>query len=416
MKTSSLLFWTVAACFAVSCQPEDVTGPRPLPQRGYLWQRDWTSAVEDALTAAQENLQGVVLLGAEIEWLGGKPRVVRANVAWEKVKESSLPCSIALRVAPFSSRAVAPDVVVRAIAEVAISLLSEAQSHGVKIEELQLDYDCAQKNLANYQSWLHRIRAAVRPHRFVITALPAWLDEPGFAGLLEEVDGYVLQVHSVPTTNGEGAKLCDPEKARSWVVKAARLRRSFSVALPTYRCTAGYDEAGKLIGVAMDSVQPSWPPATRQLNFASDADAISTLVHEWQTARPAAMRELLWYRIPVATDTRNWRWPTLHAVMAGRKPVRDFQVISVGENPVDLSLRNGGESDDENPVAIVAHWKHGELVAADALAGWEVRAQKLSAQFTTASSHPFRLPPGAERGIGWLRYASPVRPELVVQK
>ncbi len=209
--------------------------------------------------------------------------------------------------------------------------------------------------------------------------------------------------------------LCDPAAARRWVAKAAKLHRPFAVALPTYRCTAGYNGAGKLLGVAMDSVQPAWPPGTRRLEFAADADEIAGLVNEWQRQRPAELRELIWYRIPVATDARNWRWPTLSAVMEGRKPERRFEIVSAGDNPVDLSLRNAGESDDDRLEAVVASWSSGELVASDALTGWNVRSQNQSAIFSVTPGQPLRLPPGAERKIGWLRYAAPVRLDFSFQ-
>jgi hypothetical protein len=86
----------------------------------------------------------------------------------------------------------------------------------------------------------------IQPMKFVITTLPARLDEPEFPTLLHEVDGYVLQVHSVPTLQESGrAVLCDTALARKWVGKAANLKLPFSVALPTYRCLAAYDSGGK---------------------------------------------------------------------------------------------------------------------------------------------------------------------------
>ena len=38
------------------------------------------------------------------------------------------------------------------------SLLSEAAEHGAQPEEVQLDFDCAQKNLRNYRTWLRILR------------------------------------------------------------------------------------------------------------------------------------------------------------------------------------------------------------------------------------------------------------------
>ena len=196
-------------------------------------------------------------------------------------------------------------------------LVDLAASRGVALTEFQVDFDCAQKNLCAYRAWVRALREVVQPLRFTLTTLPACLDDPEFVPLLRDADGYVLQVHSVPTSNvANRATLCDPTLARTWINKAARLGLPFSVALPTYRCTAGYDATGKLLGVAMDSVQPAWPPNTGVLEFATNADEIAMLVKEWQQARPPQLREIIWYRLPVATDIRNWRWVTLSAVMS----------------------------------------------------------------------------------------------------
>jgi hypothetical protein len=205
------------------------------------------------------------------------------------------------------------------------------------------------------------------------------------------------------------AKLCDPVAARTWVKKAAQLHVPFAVALPTYRCAAGYDEKGRLLGVAMDSVQPKWPSGTRLLDFASNADEIADLTSEWLHRRPPELQSLIWYRLPVSTDTRNWRWPTLSAVMSGRKPQRRFVVTRDGENPVDLALRNIGESDDSHVPAIVACWQGTDLVASDALFGFEFSRKDSCATFRVGQGMRVRMPPGASRHVGWLRFAGPVQ-------
>jgi hypothetical protein len=319
-------------------------------------------------------------------------------------------------VAPFLGSYGVDDARIKSVVDVAKSLCEDARKNGVNVQEFQLDFDSAQNDLANYREWLRVLRSAIRPIRFVITTLPAWLDEPMFVSLVREVDGYVLQVHSVPSRSGESATLCDSRLARMWVEKAAQLQLPFSVALPTYRCSAGYDAAGKLLGVAMDSVQPAWPPNTRVLEFASDADQIAALVNEWQQARPRELRELIWYRVPVATDARNWRWATLSAVMAGRKPLHKLSVVQEGENPIDVAIMNEGETDEQLDSAVTVTWRGQTLVAADALAGWIVDLARESAIFTIADGHHMRLPPGATRKIGWLRYDQPTNLRLILAK
>jgi hypothetical protein len=388
----------------VGCDHATPGSKEPLRQRGYVWQRNWTSAVVEAVAETEKRMDGVVLLGAEIDAKG--PSAIKASIDWEKLKETKKPLAIALRIAPFSGPFAVDDAPIGEIARVTKALLADAKSHDVTLAEFQLDFDCAQKNLAGYRRWLSILRPLIQPVRFVITTLPAWLDEPDFVKLIDDVDGYILQVHSVPTLQESGrAVLCDPQLVRKWVAKAAKLGRPFAVSLPTYRCLAGYDSNGKLFGVAFDSVQPSWPNGTRVVEYSVDADEIAGLVAEWKATRPKGLRELLWYRVPVASDIRNWRWPTLAAVMDGRKPAHKLEVLSEGENPVDVSIANTGEADEQRNPLVTVNWNaDATVVASDALPGWTLKIDNQHAVFQLAAESHLRLSPGSRRSIGWLRY------------
>jgi hypothetical protein len=388
----------------VGCDHAKPALKEPLRQRGYVWHRNWTSAVVEAVAESEKRMDGVVLLGAEIDAKG--PSTIKASIDWERLKEAKKPLAVALRVTPFSGPFATDDATISEIARVTKALLADAKSHDVTLAEFQLDFDCAQKNLAGYRRWLSILRPLLEPVRFVITTLPAWLDEPDFVKLIDDVDGYILQVHSVPTLQeSRRAVLCDPQLVRKWVAKAAKLGRPFSVSLPTYRCLAGYDSNGKLIGVAFDSVQPSWPIGTRVIEYSVDADEIADLVSEWKRTRPKGLRELLWYRVPVTSDIRNWRWPTLSAVMDGRKPAHKLEVLSEGENPVDVSIANRGEADEQRNLLVTVNWNAGTtVVASDALPGWTLKIDNQHAVFQLASDSHLRLSPGNSRSIGWLRY------------
>jgi hypothetical protein len=360
--------------------------------------------VIDSLAEAERRMDGVVLLGAEINLAEKKLEISKATIDWDAVKRGSQYRALALRVAPFAGPFRSDDAPAQAIVDLAKQLLSDARAHDVNLEEFQFDFDCAQKNLGSYRTWLLALKPIVQPTRFVITVLPAWLNDSEFPKLVREVDGYVLQVHSVPISTGTNAKLFDARLAREWVRKAARFGTPFEVAVPTYRCAAGYGPDGKLLSVAMDSVQPVWPPGTRVLEFGADANEIAALVNNWQQTRPPQLRELIWYRIPIATDTRNWRWATLSAVMSGRLPEHKLNILQEGENPIDLSIFNAGEADEQLNANVSATWNGAGLTASDALAGWNMKSENGRAIFTVTASHGLRLPPGTTRKIGWLRF------------
>jgi uncharacterized protein DUF3142 len=390
-----------ACALIASCRPQShVT---PLLQRGYLWQRDWTQAVAVAVTEADRQMDGVVVHGADIQWNAGRPSPIRANLSWQTLEGLKKPVALALRIEPYPGPFVEHDLAAMTIVREATRLIQDAKAHRLNLSELQLDFDCPQKKLAGYEIWVRTVRTAIRPIKLVLTVLPVWLDERDFPDLLQQSDGYVLQVHSIPTGHRTGHEvLCDPAFARSWVTKAGALGRPFDVALPTYRCTAGYNPDGNLLGVAMDSVAPVFPPGTRLLEFDSDADALARLVNDWHAARPEYLKGVIWYRLPVSTDRQNWRWPTVTAVMEGRIPLRRIEVSGRGDNPVDLSISNNGEADVPVNCTVTVTWKDGNLIASDALHGWNIRLEPGRAFFR--STHGLRLPPGTRIDIGWLRY------------
>jgi hypothetical protein len=371
----------------------------------------------EAVQEAGEHVDGMVIIAAEIVWNGATPKAIRANVDWQTLKNAKKPIALALRIAPYPGPFSKNDAAAKYIIEVAKSILTDAAAHGLNVSEFQLDFDCAQNKLSSYSTWVDAVRAVVHPTRFAITTLPVWLKEPAFVPLVRLVDSYVLQVHSVPTSTRAGQSvLLDPDLARQWVRTAANFRIPFSVALPTYRCLAGYDQAGKLLGVAMDSVDLAWPPGTRILEFSTDSDDAAALVKEWSSARPAELRELIWYRIPVATDQRNWRWPTLAAVMSGRKPIHKLDVIRHGDNPIDLSIRNTGEAEKQIAVRLTVAWTGASLIAWDALPGWTVETGKERAVFKRADGTRSELPPGSERSVGWLRFDNVVATSSVAEE
>ena len=398
-------FTALALVGPFGCHQSTTTASGPLPQRGYLWQRAWNPAVQAAVHEADKRMDGMVIIGAEILWNGSTPTTNRANIDWSTLKNAQKPMALVLRVAPYPGPFSEEDSTAKYIAGVAKSLITDATAHGLTVSEFQLDFDCAQKKLSGYSLWVKAVRTAILPTRFVITTLPAWLNEPEFSPLVRLADSYVLQVHSVPISSQAGESfLLDTGLARKWVQKAAGLGIPFSVALPTYRCLAGYDRSGKLMGVVMDSVDVAWPPGTRTLEFSTDADDTAALVNEWLSCRPRELKELIWYRIPVATDQRNWRWPTLTAVMAGRKPAHKLQAVQRGDNPIDISVKNTGEADKQVGVRVTVTWTGASIVAFDTLPGWTVVAKNERAVFTRIDGSQMELPPGNERSVGWLRF------------
>lgn len=397
-----------ALAFTTACHRE-TTSRAPLTHRAYVWQREWTSAVTAAVNESKAHLSGHVVLGAEITWRGSIVKPLRASIDWPALGPS---CALALRVAPWPGPF--DEATVKPIVAEAQHLLSEAKSHGVTCNELQLDFDCAQKKLAGYVQCVRAVREAIQPARLVITTLPSWLDEPEFKTLIATADGYVLQVHSVlPARKGDQIAICDPERAKKCVVRANALGRDFEVALSTYSALVGFDPLGKLLGYHFEGPAPDWPASTKIVQYRSHPDELAALVRDWQTDRPKHLKGIMWYRLPLKTDRQNWKLSQLLAAVEGRPLRHELAAGTENENPVDVFLINRGEA-DEAPQPVRVTWKDARLVASDALPGWRLVAGADSATFVlehqTNGGRPSAFPtlsPGTRRSIGWLRFDNP---------
>lgn len=414
---SAAVLLSLTGCKEPSVPPA-VTSGDPLPHRAYVWQRQWTPAVSQAVSESRPRI-GHVLLGCEVTWRKDTAQPLRASIDWPSVRNST--CSLALRVAPHAVPL--PSEAAPVIIAEARKLLADAQSHQVTVPELQLDFDCAEKKLSGYLPLVQALRAAIQPVPLVITTLPVWLDEPEFPVLIAAADRYVLQVHSVrPARPSDRVAICDPERARQCVAQAAKLGRDFEVALPTYSALVGLSPDGSVIGYAFEGSHPAWPAGTRSLPYRCEPNDMADLVREWTDHRPAHLRGVLWFRLPVPTDTRNWTWPQLQAAMEGRHLKQLLSANTKGDNPVDILLNNEGE-DHHVMAAVIATWETGNLIASEALPGWRVAIESGKATFAPGEIHPSpvsadgtkmrrrvlvpSLPPGVSRSIGWLRFDQP---------
>lgn len=385
-----------------------------------MWQRSWTPAVREAVSEAH-GFAGLVALAAEVDFRGESPRVVRVPPDGPALKASGRPVGMAVRVLSFPGRFGDDPRLGEFLAQLARSLIDEARGRGISLSEIQIDYDCPESKLDDYRGLLPGLREAVAPVPVVITALPAWLrQKEAFGNLIEAADGYVLQVHSLspPRSPEERIVLCDPQAAQEWVEAAARFRKPFRVALPTYGYVAAFDRTGKLLGLSAEGPRLSWPAGVRIERARSDPAAMAGLVRGWTAERPAELVGVLWYRLPVAGDRLNWTAPTLAAVMAGREPRGDLLAVSREPEPglVEIDLVNEGEGEAPWPTPVRVRWRDDTFLAADGLGGYRMRRESerevLLERTDTSAGAASR--PGERRVIAWLRFRAPteVRVEI----
>ncbi len=408
---------------------------RPLPQGVYLWQRQWTAPVRAAVrgAAGQDSaFNELLVFGAEI--VAADPPTPTASVNavsgldWSLLAGTARPVGIVVRVRGTPGAVGPRGKVFGALRETLANLCAQAKRAGVRLEEVQVDFDCPTSHLDGFAEVLKALRRDLPGERWTFTALPAWLRVPAFAALAGAADGYVLQVHSFAAVGADDlppATLCDPGQARQAVEKAARLGIPFRVALPTYSYRLVLDARGRLLaaaaeGAPLEQAQP--PPGGSIRRLEADPVALAALVAGWKTERPAALQGVVWYRLPVpGSDRLNWPPVTLAAVMAGRAPKARLTVelAPSNENALwELRLHNAGEADAFLPPTAQVRCPVPPL-AVEGLGAYEVAGD----QPTTDGARLIlwrrrddadterHLPPGATLVCGWLRLPPETRGE-----
>ena len=391
-------------------ETKPVEFPPPMTHAGYVWQRRWTPAVRQAIRQHGPRLSRLIVLNAQVNWSGRRPSIIRVTIDYDLLQQAGRPVGLALRIGPYPGPFPPEGEPTDLLADVAETLVRDAKHGGLSPAELQIDFDCAESKLDGYRVWVEAIRRRIAPVPVTITALPTWLKRPAFARLARAADGFVLQVHSLQRPRGpdHAMTLCDPQAARTAVDEAARLGLPFRVALPTYGYVIGFAEDGRFLGLAAEGPPPSWPPTVDVREARADPAAMARLIQAWRGSRPICLTGIIWYRLPTADDSLNWRWPTLAAVMAGRvpRPQVKAKVRRPETGLVEIDLRNSGLADAPLPPVLTITWHGPPPLAGDPLAGFEwIELDDSAVKLRwPATSRITRLPPDSTVTIAWMRF------------
>lgn len=391
-------------------RPPPPASSAPLTAEVYLWQRAHTPTVAVALADHAAAFDRIAVLAAELAWPAGRAHVTRVALDPETLRP--LPSlALVIRVQPRHGSFAPDDPATRALLDTCRATLAEARRAGLAPAEIQIDFDSAESQLADFRRWLLALRPVVAPARLTFTALPAWLDHRrAFADLAHAADGFVLQVHSLarPASFDDSTPLCDPAAARRAIDLAASAGVPFRVALPTYGYQLAFGPDGRFLGASAEGPARAWPAGTRLRALRADPATLAPLVAALATRHPAVLTGLIWYRLPIAGDRLNWRWPTLAAVMAGRVPKPRIQLETAPASApglVDLRLVNAGDADFSGPFSAGLTWTGARRLAADALPPLVFAGDRDSSLRLSAAA--LDLPAGESRPAGWLRLDAP---------
>ncbi|GAA5476815.1 hypothetical protein Hhel01_00290 [Haloferula helveola] len=378
---------------AASCKREVTTVPaNPLTTEAYVWQAPGRPEVQEAVGRAEGAIGRLQFRAAELRWRENRFEV-------EEVIRQRLPvpgCGLVVRVGQSAAALDWSAAQCEDLEEVVASLAALGPS------EIQLDYDCPQRRLGVYRRLLARVRKAAEGVPVVPTALPSWLAEKEFAELARESPGYVVQVHSLtlPRTPDDPVVLLDPDLARGAVAKAAAIGVPFRVAMPTYGCEVWFDRNGKVIDVISEDLPPEGvTPAKRSYAYVDPAIG-AKLVAEWMQSPPVNLTGIIWYRLPISTDRRNWPWQTLEKVSRGEVPTADVRVErKVNGRAGDVTILNQGSAPVRLPERVIAR---GAIVAADAVGGYRLEKGGRETVFRFGGAEWSWIEPGERVIVGWI--------------
>lgn len=365
---------------------------RPLDVEAYVWQAAEKPTVKEAMVKSEALVSRLHVRAAEMRWDGQK-FMTQWFVRELPVKD----CGLVVRIGASASQV---EWTPERIAEVAKVFKKTAD---FSPSEIQCDFDCPQKRLKKYSVLLDGLQSAVGGIPVYPTALPAWLDQPDMATLVKGRAGWVLQVHSLqlPSQPEEAAVIFDPEAARAAALKAARLGVPFRIAMATYGCEVRFGEDGKVLDVVSEDLAELTPAVRRQAFAMADPVASARRVAAWENDRPVGLTGIIWYRLPVAGDSRNWPWATFQRVARGEVAVSLPELESTPvDGARDLTVANHGDFPVRLPLAILVR---SAVVTADGSGHYRVERAGDGVKFLLRSDVWPWLDPGKRVACGWLR-------------
>jgi hypothetical protein len=379
LTTMAIAAMLVAACGRASA---------PLTHDAYIWQRQWTPALREAMSSSTDLVRDWRVLVAQADRNGAFHTFAPDR---EALARSGRPVVLVVRI---DGRLASFDAGVLAgrIAE-----LTAGWPAG-QLGGIEIDYDCPTSRLPAYTAFLTALRPRLGTLPLSITALPTWIGSRDLDALLALPDESVLQVHAVQAPQ---AGLFDPVVADRWVDEfATHTRKPFRVALPTYGSRVSWNEDGSLL--AVESERAALAAGATSAELYAAPDILMAFVAHLAKDRPRGLVGVVWFRLPTVDDTRAWSLATWRGVISGHLDTAPLMMtLQPGPStdaPSDVMLENAGATDVAPPprVALPASCE-----LADGIDGYRLQRRATSLELIAESARP--IPAHTRRSIGWAR-------------
>ena len=380
----SMAIVAIAAMFLAACG----RAPAPLTHDAYVWQRQWTPALRDAIASSSDLVRDWRVLVAQADRNGAFHTFTPDR---DVLARSGRPVVLVVRI---DGRLTGFDAGVLTDRIAALVTGWPAAT----LAGIEIDYDCPTARLPAYTAFLAQLRPRLGSLSLSITALPTWLASADLDALLAVPDESVLQVHAVQAPQ---AGLFDPSVAGRWVAEfAAHTHKPFRVALPTYGSRVSWNEDGSLL--AVESERSALAAGATSSELYAAPDTLLAFVEHLTKDRPPGLAGIVWFRLPTADDTRAWGLATWRGVIRGRLDTRPLSLTlqpgASASAPSDVILENVSATDAAPPsrVALPATCE-----LADGIDGYRLQRTGSSLELLAEGARP--IPAHTRRAIGWAR-------------
>jgi hypothetical protein len=381
--------WSVLTLITVTLNRSS-SESAPLTNDAYIWQRQWTPALERAIGQSADIVHGWRVLAGETD-RSGRLKPVQADLS--VLQKTNRPVTLVIRIdgqlAGWDREVLLADLGV---------ILDRWRAGPAAITGVEIDYDCATSKLPLYAAFLARVRGVIGPSTSLsITALPTWLTSPNLAAVLKATDQAVLQVHAVQNPH-DG--LFDADLAYRWIGEmAARDRKPFAVALPAYGVRVDWRADGKILAVEGETPRLTGNGDSTELTVYPSE--ISALLQRLADHPAPGLRGIVWFRLPTGEDSRAWSLAAWRSVVTGQAQTGNVALVSQADDTAGLRrlvLVNRGNSDAELPEKLAVPQ---DCPVADGINGYRL-------DYTTAGQVLRRvqkglLKAGYSQEIGWVR-------------
>jgi len=374
----------------------------------YVWQRQWTPLVTQAVGDLASAAGEFVVLGGSVTCSAGALVTKPVAVWWDAFRGATNVVTLAWRIEPAVAAMLCSPTDAMAVVQTVVretqAAACGAHAVGVRIDGLQVDYDAASSRLGDYAAFLRLLRRRIPGMQLSITALPTWLDKAAFRQLADEVDYYVLQLHSfeLPKTAAAAVEIFPLRRASGYIAAARAVGRPFRISLPTYGYEMRFDKRGRFKGIRAEARAAPNSAGGQAKVVMTDPFMMLGFLRATHAGGGATTPSVLWFRLPLPTDEFNWHVRTLRKVMRRETPATSIvaRAMPVSTDLYHVVVENTGDTDIRDPVRFPV------MVGNDMAFMHDVAGASTAARLagTNGIMLTTRAPrPGATAIVAWLR-------------